>query len=143
MRDFFQNFYDDFLYRFNPKHIYQKVTRGFSDRDLYNLDRNLAKLIHKRMKIYSKMSCGDYCAIPDNYEYMALWKRDLRKIEFAFEKLSDSSQDWLDASKDVEKIKDSDNPVDSEMWIKVVEYRRNYIDWCLQIFAKNFRGLWI
>ena len=143
MRDFFQNFYDDFLYRFNPKHIYQKVTRGFSDRDLYNLDRNLAKLIHKRMKIYSKMSCGDYCAIPDNYEYMALWKRDLRKIEFAFEKLSDSSQDWLDASKHFEKIKDSDNPIDSEMWIKVVEYRRNYIDWCLQIFAKNFRGLWL
>lgn len=143
MRDFFQNFYDDFLYKLNPKHIYQKITRGFSDRDLYNLDRNLAKIIHKRIKEYSKMNCQEYCAIPEGYNYIALWKRDLRKIEFAFDKISDTSQNWLDADIHFKKIKDSDDPMDSTMWVKVVEHRRNYIDWCLRIFAKNFRQLWI
>ena len=144
MNDFLKNFYDDFLYRINPIHIYQKVTRGFSDNDLYNLDKHLAPIIHKRIQAFSKLkNCDEYCAIPEGYQYMALWKRDLRKVEFAFDKLSDINQDWLDADKYFQMIKDSDNPMDSERWIKIVEHRRKYIKGCLQIFSKNFNELWI
>jgi hypothetical protein len=144
MIDFLKNFYDDFLYRINPIHIYQKVTRGFSDNDLYNLDKHLAPIIHKRIQAFSKLkNCDEYCAIPEGYQYMALWKRDLRKVEFAFDKLSDINQDWLDADKYFQMIKDSDNPMDSERWIKIVEHRRKYIKGCLQIFSKNFNELWI
>ena len=53
------------------------------------------------------------------------------------------NQDWLDADKYFQMIKDSDNPMDSERWIKIVEHRRKYIKGCLQIFSKNFNELWI
>ena len=97
MLSFLQDFYDDFLYnhaptlqRITPKAIYDKVTRGFSDADLYNLDRNLAKLIHARIKAYEKINTSlcktDLCTMPDSYEHITLWKRDLRKMVFAFDK---------------------------------------------------------
>ena len=154
MLSFLQDFYDDFLYnysptlqRITPKAIYDKVTRGFSDADLYNLDRNLAKLIHARIKAYEKINTDlcktDLCTMPDNYEYITLWKRDLRKMVFAFDKLSDTSQNWLDADKYFNKIKDSDNSMDSTKWVKIVETRRAYIKKCLQLFGNNFSELWI
>ena len=143
MIDFLKNFYDDFLYRFSPKYIYQKITRGFTDRDLRRLDRNLAILIYSRIKEFSKLKCVDYCSVPVNYKYMTLWRRDIRKIEFAFEKLSDTSQNWLDADKYFQKIKDSDDSMDSEKWVKIVKTRRNYIEKCLVIFGRNFSNLWI
>jgi|TARA_B110000467_G_scaffold153105_1_gene163092 hypothetical protein len=74
---------------------------------------------------------------------MTLWRRDIRKIEFAFEKLSDTSQNWLDADKYFQKIKDSDDSMDSEKWVKIVKTRRNYIEKCLVIFGRNFSNLWI
>lgn len=148
--DILKNFYDDFLYDFSPllkrltpKNIYQKLTRGFSDNDLYNLDRNLAQIIHKRIKAFSKLNCGDYCSIPNDYQYVALWKRDLRKIEFAFDKLSDTSDKWIDAEKYFNMIKDSDNSMDSEKWVKIVTVRREYIRKTLELFGRNFTHLWI
>ena len=154
MFSFLQDFYDDFLYnysptlqRITPKAIYDKVTRGFSDADLYNLDSNLAKLIHARIKAYEKINTSlcktDLCTMPDSYEHITLWKRDLRKMVFAFDKLSDTSQNWLDADKYFNQIKDSDNSMDSTKWVKIVETRRNYIKQCLQLFGNNFSELWI
>jgi hypothetical protein len=150
MINFLKNFYDDFLYeysplikRITPKFIYQKITRGFSDADLYNLDKNLAPIIHKRIQAFSKLNCGDYCSIPNGYQYVALWKRDLRKIEFAFEKLSDVNNDWLDADKHFQLIKDSDNSMDSEIWVQIVTVRREYIRETLELFGRNFSSLWI
>ena len=81
--------------------------------------------------------------MPDNYEYVSLWKRDLRKMVFAFDKLSDTSQNWLDADKYFNQIKDSDNSMDSTKWVKIVETRRKYIKQCLQLFGNNFSELWI
>ena len=150
MIDFLKNFYDDFLYehsplikRLMPKNIYQKITRGFSDADLYNLDKNLAPIIHKRIQAFSKLNCMDYCALPNDYQYVTLWKRDLRKIEFAFEKLSDVNNDWLDADKHFQLIKDSDNSMDSEIWVKIVTVRREYIRKTLELFGRNFSNLWV
>jgi len=152
MIDLLKNFYDDFLYDFSPllkrlrltpKFIYQKITRGFSDNDLYNLDKNLAPIIHKRIQAFSKLNCGDYCSIPNDYQYITLWKRDLRKIEFAFEKLSDVNNDWLDADKYFQLIKDSDNSMHSEKWVKIVTVRREYIRKTLELFGRNFMHLWI
>jgi len=148
---FLQDFYDDFLYNYRPllqkmtpKALYQKLTRGFTDADLYNLDRNLAKLIHKRITAYEKYNCNtDYCTIPDNYKHITLWKRDLRKIIFAFDKLATRNNGWLDAEIYFHKIKDSDNPMDSTTWIKIVETRREYVRDCLHLFAENFSELWI
>ena len=150
MIDFLKNFYDDFLYehsplikRLLPQHIYQKITRGFSDADLYNLNKNLAPIIDKRIQAFSKLNCMDYCALPNDYQYVTLWKRDLRKIEFAFEKLSDVNNDWLDADKHFQLIKDSDNSMDSEIWVKIVTVRREYIRKTLELFGRNFSNLWV
>lgn len=144
MNDFLKNFYDDFLYKLNPIHIYQRVTRGFSDNDLYNLDKNLAPIIHKRIQAFAKLkNCDEYCAIPEGYQYMALWRRDLRKIEFAFEKLSETDQNWLDADKYFQMIKKPNSAIDSERWMQIITVRRSYISKCLTIFSKNFRELWI
>ena len=151
---FLQDFYDDFLYNYNPliqkmkpKHIYQYMTRGFSDADLYNLDKNMAKFIYKRIEAYAELNntiCEtDYCVIPDTYESITIWNRDLNKMVFAFEKLSDTSQNWLDADKYFKKIKDSNDPMDSTTWVKIVETRREYIKKCLQLFGNNFSELWI
>ena len=84
--NFLQNFYHDFLYdyspmlkRLNPKYLYQYLTRGFSDLELHNLDRSLAKIIHKRVKAYSAINCDNYCAMPESYKHFTLWKRDLKR----------------------------------------------------------------
>ena len=145
--NFLQNFYHDFLYdyspmlkRLNPKYLYQYLTRGFSDLELHNLDRSLAKIIHKRVKAYAAINCDNYCAMPESYKHFTLWKRDLKKVEFAFEKLADTSQNWLDADKHFKNIKDEN---DSTTWVKVVQHRRKYIACCLDIFGKNFRSLWL
>tara|TARA_Y100001938_G_scaffold135020_1_gene196176 strand:+ start:14951 stop:15412 length:462 start_codon:yes stop_codon:yes gene_type:complete len=152
--NFLQNFYHDFLYdyshvikRLHPKYVYQYLTRGFSDLDLYNLDRNLSKVIYKRIKAFSEINdnrksfpCNDYCEPPNGYEYYALWKRDLKKIEFAFEKLSSTSENWMDADKHFKSIKDE---TDSTNWVKVVQTRRYYVQKTLELFGQNFRSLWI
>ena len=150
MMNFFRNFYDDLVYnhspwlkRLRPKSVYQKLTRGFTDVDLYNLDMNLSVIIRDRIKAFSKLNCDDYCSIPNGYQYMTLWKRDLKKIEFAFDKLSDTSQEWLDASKYFDKIKDSEDSMDSEKWVKIVTVRREYIQTILELFGRNFSSLWI
>ena len=154
MFSFLQDFYDNFLYNYSPllkcitpKAIYQKLTRGFTDDDLYNLDKNLAKIIHKRIEAYSKMSCklnGEYyCSMPSDYKHLTLWKRDLNKMIFAFEKLADTSQNWLDADKYYNKIKNSNDPANSTTWVKIVETRREYVKSILHLFAENFGQLWI
>ena len=152
MFSFLQDFYDNFLYtykplwkRITPKAIYQKLTRGFTDDDLYNLDKNLAKLILKRIKAYAELNCNDkyYCSMPSDYKHLTLWKRDLNKMIFAFEKLSDTSQNWLDADKYFNRIKDSDDPANSTTWVKIVETRREYVKSILHLFAEYFGQLWI
>ena len=152
MFSFLQDVYDNFLYnyspllkRITPKAIYQKLTRGFTDNDLYNLDKNIAKIIHKRIKAYAEINCNDeyYCSMPSDYKHLTLWKRDLNKMIFAFEKLADTSQNWLDADKYYNKIKNSNDPANSTTWVKIVETRREYVKSILHLFAENFGQLWI
>jgi len=152
--NFIRNFYDrlvvELVYKFSPllkrltpKCIYQKLTRGFTDVDLYNLDMNLSVIIRDRVKAFSKLNYENYCSLPSSYRHMALWKRDLRKIEFAFDKLSDTGEDWIDASKYFDKIKDSEDSMDSDKWVKIVTVRREYIQKTLELFGRNFSNLWI
>ena len=145
--NFLQNFYHDFLYdyshvikRLNPKYLYQYLTRGFSDLELFNLDRSLAKVIHKRIKAFSEINCVEYCELPDGYQSIVLWRRDLRKITYVFEKLADTSDNWLDADKHFQSIK---NENDSTNWVKVVQTRRFYVQKTLELFGQNFRRLWL
>lgn len=70
------------LYRFKRtvKHCYQKLTRGFSDRDLWNADVHFAKLIAPRLKEFKKKSLNHPSALSNS-----AWYAILDDMIFAFE----------------------------------------------------------
>lgn len=88
------------LYRRLIKWPFQRLTRGFDDRELWNLDSTIAKFIVPRLKVFIEQS--------DRYGYPAVleeegnlghekWDIILAKILWSFEyALASYGEDWND-----------------------------------------------
>lgn len=69
----------------NLKHLYQKITRGFGDNQLWSLDYNLAKIIYPRLKAFKEYKRMGY---PSDLKPNA-WEDMLDDMVFAFKDILD------------------------------------------------------
>ena len=62
------------------KYLWQRITRGFSDKELWNLDITIAKFIHPRLERLIEYQHG----YPEGWGEQS-WKGALKKMARAFE----------------------------------------------------------
>jgi hypothetical protein len=98
----------------------QKITRGFSDDELWSLDYSLAKHILPRLKRFKKFDAGR----PGCFETREEWDEVLDKMIFAFE---DAVTYW-----------DSKEETKGERI-----QRENRAREGLKLFAKYYHALWL
>ena len=67
------------------------------------------------------------------------WKRDIKKLAFAFEKLAEESGDWEDAA---DQWKHPMTEEETAKWLKVREVRGKFIQDNLVFFGKYYSNLW-
>lgn len=92
---------------------WQRLTRGWDDSDLWNLDNTLAKLILPRLRRFRDVASG----YPADLERDAQWKTELAKMITAFETIADDERCY--------------SPQE-QAWVQEG----------LDLFAKRFRSLW-
>lgn len=93
----------------------QKLTRGFSDKDLWNLDVTIAEFIRPRLVAFKKYSGG----LPCDYTE-AEWHDKLDRMILAFEDIEEQRMFSAEWSEDRQKETDEG----------------------LKIFAQHFQTLW-
>ena len=115
--------------RFNLKMWWQRITRGWSDIEVWNLDDTVSKWIVPRLKAFREETIG----YPPDMGFED-WQTELDEMIFGFEF---EGSEWYE--KNVFPIKDQD--------AKNAKIRE-YIDLCKRaedgriLFAKRFDHLW-
>ena len=135
------------IWRFKPYFIWQHLTRGFPEHHLWSLDHHLSEHIAPRLRAFADYTLHGYPhdylpdkhGIEDTTVSFMHWKRDLKKLAFAFEKLADENKDWIDAA-DHWKGKMSEE--ETAKWLKVTEVRGKFIQDNLVFFGKYYSNLW-
>ena len=134
------------IWRFKPYFIWQHITQGFPEHHLWNLDHHLSEHIAPRLRAFA-----DYPLHGCPYDYsdkygmentsggFMHWKRDIKKLAFAFEKLADESGDWEDAA---DQWKQPMTGEEEKKWLKVAEVRGKFIQDNLVFFGKYYSNLW-
>ena len=79
------------LIRRSIKHTYQKLTRGFSDKDLWHLDHTIAVFVLPRLKVYKEIN-GAYPGYPP-METPEKWGTAMDEMIFAMQLVAD---EWTD-----------------------------------------------
>ena len=72
------------------KHLYQKLTRGFSDEELWYIDASFANWITPRLKVFRKEIQGS----PNNLTEKA-WRDIINQMIIGFEIMSDRDENIL------------------------------------------------
>jgi len=67
------------------------------------------------------------------------WKRDIKKLAFAFEKLAEESGDWEDAA---DQWKGKMSEEETAKWLRIVKIRGKFIQENLEFFGKYYSSLW-
>lgn len=98
--------------------IYQKITRGFSDVELWSLDGTISRFIIPRLERFIEINAG----YPPDYDDCEDWKKDLKSLLETFK--------FLASEKRYEEI----GPDYEEKW-ETVEKDLNF-------FGKRFLDLW-
>jgi hypothetical protein len=76
------------LFKRGVKHLFQKLTRGFSDDETWNLDRRLAANIAPRLRLFKQLT---HCSPMDiSFEE---WHRNLDQMIFSMEYLASDYED--------------------------------------------------
>ena len=134
------------IWRFKPYFIWQHLTRGFPEHHLWNLDRHLSEHIAPRLRALTDYPLhGCPCDYAEKYGMentsggFMHWKRDLKKLAFAFEKLADENKDWIDAA-DHWKGKMSEE--ETTKWLRITKIRGKFIQENLEFFGKYYSSLW-
>jgi len=70
-----------FYNKFYPKHVIQKLRRGYSDEDLWDLGNHLAEIILPRLKDFKRVNTHGY----PNGLTESKWDEILNKMLYAFE----------------------------------------------------------
>ena len=102
---------------FNIKMKYQKLIRGYSDIEIWNLDITTAEWIIPRLKYLKEHTCG----YPPDLETFEEWQEILQKMIDAFELYACES----------ETIDEAQLKTENEI-----------IEEGIQLFGKYFRALW-
>lgn len=110
----------------------QRLTRGFDDTELWNLDGTILQFIIPRLKAFKESVHG----YPGNYDSFEQWKHDLDEMIWAME-YYDERENWPDFKKDEHGnfIKDENGE-----FIPTEEYSRAKNGW--KLFCDNIFGLW-
>ncbi len=82
------------------KFLYQKLTRGFSDRELWCLANTTAEFLIPRLKVFNKGKCG----FPAGIKYNT-WTKKLNCMIRAFELIARDDATWNFSSKEEQEVK--------------------------------------
>lgn len=121
---------------FNIKSFFQKIFRGYSNDELWNLDNTIAKWILPRLKAFKK----DSIAFPADLDSPDEWDEILDKMIWSFDYITnqDEYEDEI-----IEKYKDNEFDEDGHYrWIKDAKELSEKCQEGLDLFAKYFRSLW-
>ena len=77
------------------KYFFQKIFRGFSDQETWNLDTGILEYVYPRLKRYKEIAFG----WPTDFESEEEWKEVLDKIILWIEYQIDK-RDWLEDFKE-------------------------------------------
>lgn len=102
------------------KWFWQRRTRGFDDRDLWNLDNTIIQFIYPRLKVFRDWQCEHGYSYPSDLD-PASWLEVLNKMTKAFELLSDPN---------------------SDIEVVVDKTKKAQIEEGLGLFTKHLRDLW-
>lgn len=112
------------------KWFWQRRTRGFDDRDLWNLDNTIIKFIYPRLEVFRTWQSEHGMSYPSNLD-PAAWLDVLNEMVKAFKLLSDTEREFT--PKSGEKI---------EELLKRNETENEQVRVGLELFAKYLRDLW-
>ena len=107
----------------NIKWVWQRITRGYSDKDLWSFDDTIAKFMLPRLKEFKKHIYG----YPSCLKSIDKWKEILDKIIFSFEH---AQRMYLPLESDTREFKE-----------KYDDFNARY-DEGMRLFAKYFSSLW-
>lgn len=113
-----------------PKYAYQRVTRGFSDRDMWNADRYLARIYADILMWYVHKGMGVSVAYADDWNTPIEIMEERRNVDYY--KYADIFRRYAK-----EGVWDTQEHVDK--WGGVLD---SEIDEALEWFGKHFQGLW-
>lgn len=125
----------------------QKKIRNIKYKDIYNLDKTIARFVLPRLKFFKKHKPG----YPPGLN-LEEWKDILDKMILSFKLILDTSEPNFGELKfNKEKtdnghwkmIKDPSSTFDTEAYIKWKEDKEAKIEEGLNLFAYYFRDLWI
>lgn len=102
------------------KQKWQKLTRGYSDEELWNLDSTICKWILPRLKSFKKQTIG----YPHDFNDIEEWKETIQKMIDAFE------------------IYSTDDLPDYAFSTSSIEEEGKRMKEGFELFSKYFRNLW-
>ena len=117
------------------KWFFQRVFRGYSDDELWNLDYTIAKWILPRLKAFKKDNIG----WPVHFDSFTEWTKTIDEMIWSFDFIvnQDKYEDKL-----IEKYGSELDENGKYKWIVETE---KLVDRCnkgLELFAKHYRNLW-
>lgn len=116
------------------KWLWQRVTRGYDDRDIYDLDDSLIRLIYPRLKHFVTWQTEHGMSCAQDLD-PAAWLEVLRKMERAFDILHERS---------INPEKDPPDPEDKvcwDKWVLTIQNEDNEIKEGLTLFGKYLQEL--
>ena len=149
------------------KWFYQKLTRGYSDRDLWSLDCTFTDFILPRLKSFRKSKLNGYPACLEegavhnhggsiNKEQeeknFQIWFGTIDKMILAFEYMKLNGDDldsgvedfeFVDSKKDgYKEMKIKKNEDKWSLYMKECKRRQEVIEEGLSLFSKYYQNLW-
>tara|TARA_R100000750_G_C2331441_1_gene90273 strand:+ start:107 stop:526 length:420 start_codon:yes stop_codon:yes gene_type:complete len=87
-----------YLFKRKVKHIIQKIIRGFSDSDLWDLDYHLSELILPRLKAFRNYNqAGHPSRLKDENEWNDILDKMIYSFEYVLRDYGIEDDDWNDS----------------------------------------------
>lgn len=103
------------------KLLWQRLTRGFDNTELWNLDDTIAQFVLPRLKAFRNYTNG----VPIEYNSLEEWQEAIDKMIFFFESVIDNDWFWkADRTKE-----------------EMLEHEKKMHEG-LELFCKNYSNLW-
>lgn len=127
-------------------YAYQKLTRGFTDKDIWNLDFTIARFVLPRLIAYKKIQCGHPMIEGREEDGEEAWNEILDKMCRAFYLVLDDDEELFDAFPGEPVLsKTESGGLDikfSKEFREMEEKRYKEREEGLQLFGKYFLALW-
>ena len=116
-----EDIWEDICYRFRCIFVYpfQRMKRGYSDKDLWNLDYYLGNLIASSLEDFKKQTYG----VPMDFDNSEDWDKVLDDMIFAFKR---STLDFFDLEEAEKDLSDEEVQENNQRQEKGFEYFNLY-----------------